>query len=132
LNVFILTAVFVLVLACGLGGCGKETKSLQLRDLTSGERRYIERFITLERARAVALVDSKLGSTLLDSLATAWGDSSLAETRRGLSNNPQRAAAVHDLLLRILDAERDSLVQVPSSRRLTAPLPDPPPATDSS
>jgi len=131
LNGIILTALFVLVLTSGLGGCSKETKSLQLHDLTTGERRYIERFIILERARAVALVDSKLGQTLLDSLATAWGDSSLADTRRGLSSHPQRAAAVHDLLLRILEAERDSLVQVPSTRRLTAPLPDPPSATDS-
>ena len=44
-----------------------------------------------------------------------------------LSSNPLRIAAVHDLLLRILDAERDSLIHSPTAARLSAPLPDPPP-----
>ena len=33
-----------------------------------------------------------------DALAAAWGDSALAETRRGLSRRPLRMAAVQDLL----------------------------------
>ncbi len=113
------------MLVCGLGGCHKESESLQLDDLTPGEHLYLERFLTLERARAVALADYEKGPALLDSLAAAWGDSALEETSHGLPTAPNRAAAVHDLLLRILDAERDSLLEAPYPRRLTAPLPDP-------
>ncbi|MFH1841828.1 MAG: hypothetical protein ABIF77_01360 [bacterium] len=106
-------------------GCDETNESLGLQDLTEAELRYVTRFVVLERARAVAMVQAERGTVLLDSLNTAWGDSSLPETLAGLSREPKRAAAVNDLLVRILDAERDSLVEVPKSRRLTAPLPDP-------
>jgi len=121
-----LTVLLALVLATNLAGCERRQKSLQLSDLTQGERLYIERFMVLERTRAIALEDADLGAALTDSLAAAWGDSSLQEVQRGIPSEPARAAAIHDLLLRILAAERDSLVQVPAQRRLTAPLPDPP------
>jgi hypothetical protein len=114
-----------------LAGCNSQTQPLQLKDLTPAERRYIERFVILERARAVALVDNQAGPALLDSLAAAWGDSAHQETRANLTNEPTRVAALHDLLLRILDAERDSLIQVPEARRLTAPIPDPSPVPPS-
>jgi hypothetical protein len=115
------------LLAIFLASCESKPESLQLDDLNRAEFQYVERFVTLERARAVALVDAPLGSALLDSLATTWGDSALAETRRDLPQEPHRIAAVHDLLLRILDAERDSLVKTPAVARLKAPLPDPTP-----
>jgi hypothetical protein len=121
-----LTALLALVLATSLAGCEERQKSLQLSDLTQGERLYIEQFMVLERVRAIALVDADLGATLADSLAVAWGDSSMQKVQHGVPDEPARAAAVHDLLLRILEAERDSLVQVPAPRRLTAALPDPP------
>jgi hypothetical protein len=122
-------ACFAMLLLAGcLPACHSSEKTLQLKDLTPAERRYIVRFVTLERARAVAMVNRERGQALLESLATAWGDSSLAETERGLSSRPRRAAAVQDLLVRILDAERDSLLHAPEARRLTAPLPEPPAA----
>jgi hypothetical protein len=118
----------MLLLVGSLPACGGGEETLHLKDLTPAERRYVVRFVTLERARAVAMVDNERGQALLDSLAAAWGDSSLAETKHGLSSRPRHAAAVQDLLVRILDAERDSLLQAPVARRLTAPLPDPPTA----
>jgi len=118
----------ILLLASCLPACHNGEKTLHLKDLTPAERRYVVRFVTLERARAVAMVNSERGQALLDSLAAAWGDSSLAETEHGLSSRPRRAAAVQDLLVRILDAERDSLLHVPEARRLAAPLPEPPAA----
>ncbi len=124
-----LTALLALVLVGNLSGCQREPEALQLRDLTQDERLYIERFVVLERTRAIALLNAELGAALVDSLAAAWGDSSLAQTQQWVPREPARAAAVQDLLLRILDAERDSLVQVPEPRRLTAPLPDPPPTS---
>jgi hypothetical protein len=123
-----LACTIPLLLLVASPGCSGNQESLQLADLNAAERRYVERFVVLERARAVAMVDAETGPALLDSLAAAWGDSALAETRRGLSRRPLRMAAVQDLLVRILDAERDSLLQAPEPRRLTAPLPDPPPA----
>jgi hypothetical protein len=124
LKSFTLTALLTLVLVTSLAGCERRHKPLQLSDLTQGERLYIERFMVLERVRAIALVDADRGAALADSLAAAWGDSSMQEVQRGVSAEPARAAAVHDLLLRILEAERDSLLQVPAPRRLTAALPD--------
>lgn len=116
-----------LALAACLWGCQASTETLQLSDLTPAERQYIDRFVTLERARAVALVEAERGAALLDSLAAAWGDSSLAVTRRNLPRLPDRMAALNELLARILNAERDSLLLAPEARRLLAPLPDPPP-----
>jgi hypothetical protein len=114
-------------LAASVAGCQTRPDSLQWQDLTPAERQYVTRFVVLERARAVAMVDADRGPALLDSLAVAWGDSSLVETHRDLSRQPRRVAAVNDLLVRILDVERDSLVLAPEPRRLNAPLPDPPP-----
>jgi len=120
-----------LLAACTLvgafAGCQDQPESLQLDDLTDGERLFIERFVTLERAKAVTLVAADAGQALLDSLAAAWGDDARSETGQGLPVAPQRAAAVQNLLARILAAERDSLLLAPSPRRLRAPLPDPSP-----
>jgi hypothetical protein len=123
--------LWTLALISALAGCQSEQEALQLPDLTPAEHEYITRFVTLERARAVALADLKRGTTLLDSLAAAWGDSSREEITRGLSREPLRMAAVNDLLARILKAERDSLLHAPEPRRLTSPLPDPPPPAKS-
>ena len=127
-----LACTIPLLLAAVSPGCRGGEEPLQLADLNAAERRYVERFVVLERARAVAMVDAEAGPALLDSLAAAWGDSALAETGRGLSRRPLRMAAVQDLLVRILDAERDSLLQAPEPRRLAAPLPDPPPTPPAS
>ena len=97
--------------------------ALDLDDLTPAEREFVTRFVVLERARAVALADPAAGTALLDSLAAAWGDSANAVARRQVPPQPARAAAVYDLLGRILAAESDSLVRAPVARRLTAPLP---------
>ena len=96
-----------------------------LADLTPGERLYVERMVVLERAKAVGLADRGQGNALLDSLAAAWGDSSLERTIAGLPDDPQRAAAVGRLLSGILLAEQDSLVNAPRPDRLAAPLPPP-------
>ncbi len=110
-------------------GCGRRDRPLQMRDLSYSERLYVERFVTLERARAVALVDVDRGNALLDSLGHAWGDSSLEWTLGTLPRDPGRVAALYNLLSRILAAENDSLVQAPKPRRLTAPIPDPRPGS---
>jgi len=120
----------VCILAClflSASGCNDESKSLQLADLTPEEREYVTCFVTLERARAVTLVDRVTGETLLDSLAVAWGDSSLDNLKNAISLDTDRTAGLHDLLSRILKAEEDSLLQAPVARRLTADLPDPQP-----
>jgi hypothetical protein len=120
------SVALLLVATCILSsGCTKEPQPLQLADLTPGERLFIARVVTLERAKAVALVDRPVGEALLDSLAAAWGDSSLALTLRGVPSEPRRSAAVSDLLTRILTAEEDSLLNSPRPDRLTAPIPDP-------
>jgi hypothetical protein len=121
------------LLLCGvlLLGCQGKSTALRLKDLKAAERQYIEHFVILERARAVAMVDAEAGNALLDSLAAAWGDSALEDAGHGLSRQPGRMAAVNELLIRIVDAERDSLLLAPFARRLTAPLPDPG-ATESS
>lgn len=106
-------------------GCDREPSVLQLADLTPDERLYIERVVTLERAKAVALSNRPVGTALLDSVAAAWGDSSEIPTTAGLSSEPVRSADVADLLLRILVAEQDSLIHAPRPDRLHAPLPDP-------
>lgn len=112
-----------------LAGCEpEEPPAIQLNDLGPNEYTYIYRLVTLERAKAVALVDRKTGVVLLDSLATAWGDSALADTRTLVPVEPMRAGQVNSLLLRILEAEADSLVHAPRPDRLQSPLPDPLPA----
>jgi hypothetical protein len=120
--VLILTGTFLLALA----GCEpEEPPKLQLDDLSPTELTYIEQLVVLERAKAVALIDRETGTALLDSLATAWGDSALQDARNLTPDDPQRSRQVHDLLLRILEAETDSLISAARPDRLGAPLPDP-------
>ncbi len=109
-----------------VAGCDREDRPLRLADLTPDERVFVERFIVLERARALALVDAAAGDAALDSLAAAWGDSALVEARASLPDDAVRQAALQVLLAEILDAEEDSLVLAPTVRRLSAPLADPP------
>ncbi len=109
----------------GLTACQHDPQPLTLDDLSPSETRYVTRFVQLERARAVALADPERGTALLDSLAAVWGESAAADARTLLPVGPVRAAAVHDLLARILRTEQDSLIIAPSPRRLAEPLPDP-------
>lgn len=111
-----------------LAGCEKGASRLDLDDLGPGERRFVERMVVLERAKAVGLVDRPRGDALCDSLAVAWGDSALERTIAGLPGDPRRAAAVGRLLAGILLAEQDSLLLAPRPDRLAAPLPPPAPA----
>ncbi|MBU8871570.1 MAG: hypothetical protein KOO60_11960 [Gemmatimonadales bacterium] len=119
----------IVLLSCLLSamGCRQEKPDLELKDLTTAENLYLTRIVVLERAKAVTLVDRKTGTALLDSLAAAWGDTSLATALAGAPANPSRSARVHELLIRVLKAERDSLLKAPRPDRLAAPLPDPPP-----
>ncbi len=107
-----------------LVGCRDTKTSLGLDQLKPGERFYIERVVTLERAKAVALNDRKQGEAILDSLNTVWGSDSLAETLTGIPKDPTRARLVNELLILILEAEKDSLITAPRPDRLNAPLPD--------
>jgi hypothetical protein len=108
-------------------GCSPQRDTLQLADLSPNERVYVERFVTLERARAVALANPDRGDALLDSLGHAWGDTALEWTLRTLPREPRRVAGVFGLLSRILTVEGDSLVKAPVTRRLKSPVPDPKP-----
>jgi len=108
------------------GGCERASEQLALDDLSAAERRYVTRYILLERARAVALADPVAGIALLDSLALAWEDTAAAQARADLPTEPGRAAALHDLVRRLLEAEADSLVYAPRADRLDEPLPEPP------
>jgi len=112
----------VLFILIALTGCQENSDDLNIQDLTENETLVLNRYITLERARSVAIVDSLTGTTLLDSLNTAWGDSSLAETVALLPKNPTRLSAFHKLLVRVLDSEQDSLLMAPTVERLTHPL----------
>lgn len=117
---------FVLLAVLLLPACeSDEHPDLQLDDLNQDEQLYVTRLVTLERAKAVALVDRATGDALLDSLATAWGDSARTETQSGLPGNPVRSGKIGKLLIRILEAELDSLIWAPRPDRLTAPLPNP-------
>lgn len=107
-------------------GCENETTKLALTDLSGDEFRYVERMVVLERAKAVALIDRPAGDALLDSLAVAWGDSSLVETGAGAPADPVRSEAVATLLREVLAAERDSLMAAPRADRLQQPLMEPP------
>jgi hypothetical protein len=117
------------VLVCSglVAGCGQGETDLSLDDLSAAERQYVTRFVVLERARVVTLADPELGASLLDSLAAAWGDTADAIARAALPAEPARAAALHDLVRRVLEAEADSLIQAPRPDRLSAPLPEPVP-----
>jgi len=116
--------------ALSLAGCGKKPDELRVHDLNAGERQYVERFLILERARAVAMADPVCGTALLDSLAVAWGDTAASVAEAALSRDPRRVALLHDLVRRLLEAEADSLIHAPHPRRLTAPWPQPAPSGD--
>jgi hypothetical protein len=109
------------------GGCEQAPENLALADLSAAERQFVERYVVLERARAVSLADPTTGVTILDSLASAWSDTADLVAERSLSTDPSRAAAVMDLVSRLLEAEADSLVHAPLPRRLSDPLPRPVP-----
>ncbi len=108
-------------------GCDKQDTPLTMADLSGDEYLYIERMVVLERAKTAALLDRKNGDALLDSLAAAWGDSSLQKTMTGVPRDPIRSQAVTDLLRRILAAEQDSLLTTTGQERLHFPLPEPAP-----
>jgi len=123
----VLNAILCPVLLMSGGGCRNDNaRPLRLDDLSPEEHRFVTRFVVLERARAVALVDRETGDALLDSLAAAWGDSALAQARADQPDDTKRQAALQTLVASILDAEEDSLVLAPEARRLGAPLLDPP------
>ncbi len=104
--------------------CRDEPSEITLEDLEPHERTYVERFILLERARAVTFTDLERGEAILDSLAAAWNDTLDAGLDQVLGTRPQRLAAVHGLLERLLAAEEDSLLYMSGTDRLDAPLPD--------
>lgn len=113
-----------MLLALLLGaGCSKDPGELELGKLRPAERTYIERYITLERARAVTLADPGEGAAILDSLAAAWGDTAALLAETSLPADPYRAARLQELLAKLLAAEFDSLVWAPRPDRLRAPLP---------
>lgn len=115
--------VTVLLIVVLLGvGCDREPPPLAVSDLTPDEAYCLEHLVLLERARAVALADPELGAVVLDSLAVAWGDSFARDLERRLPVEPRRASRFHDLLLRVLEAENDSLTFAPRRGRLTAPF----------
>lgn len=115
-----------ILLAVGLlAACQSADQPLELADLAPAERVVVERFIVLERARAVTLADPATGAALLDSLAAAWGDSAAAEAEAVLSTDAVAAQRLYDLVERLLEAEADSLVFAPLPRRLDDPLPEP-------
>lgn len=121
---FLVTASLLATLLL-VAGCRPRTRELALTELTAGERLYCERVIALERAKSVALIHRDIGEVLLDSLATAWGDSVIPTTMAGMPSESRRAIAVGELLARILRAEQDSLRWEPGANRLHLPLPDP-------
>lgn len=106
-------------------GCEDSDRSLRPRDLNRAETAYVERILVLERVRAILLVDAERGLALGDSLAAAWGDSALPQTVALAPTDPSRAEQVHELLLRLLAAEHDSLLARDGRRPLDAPWPAP-------
>ncbi len=115
----------ILLLAMLISACNPAEEELQLADLSADEHTYVSRLIILERAKAIALNDRELGNTVLDSLAQAWGDSAQYRTADLAPVQPRRSQAVHDLLKRIVQSEKDSLILSPTLQRLRAPLLDP-------
>jgi hypothetical protein len=120
-----LRAALLPCLACAALAACDAPENLEFSDLSADEARFVTRFVQLERARAVALVDREAGVVLLDSLSAAWGDTSLALARAAIPVDAVRQARVFRLLERILLAEQDSLVEAPRPGRLAAPLPAP-------
>ena len=122
--------LFCLLLLPGLvptTGCEKSEAPLALNDLSGDEYLFVERMVILERAKTAALLDRETGDSLLDSLATAWGDSSLPVTLVGVPRDPVRSEAVTELLGRMIEAEQESLLTSTGLDRLDKPLPDPAP-----
>ena len=119
LPILMVTALFV--------GCNQNQSPLEIDDLNAGERVFLERYVVLERARAVVLADPVRGVALLDSLAAAWGDSAAVEAEAALPVDPERAALLQNLITRVLTAESDSLIHAPRPDRLDDPLPQPAP-----
>ena len=110
-------------------GCEKDNPPLTLADLSGDEYVFVERMIILERAKTAALLDRETGDALLDSLATAWGDSSLTLTLVGAPRDPVRSEAVAALLHRVIEAEQESLLTSTGLDRMSRPLPDPVPVS---
>ena len=125
----ILTLLAVAVVS-QIAGCQADSDQFTVDDLNPAERQVVTQYIVLERARVVALADPETGVASLDSLAAAWGDSAAVTALSKLSIEPARAALVHDLIQRLLEAEADSLVHAPYPRRLGQPLPEPAPVDD--
>lgn len=106
-------------------GCSRQPRPLTPSDLDGQERTYVTRVLILERVKAAMLVDGHRGGALGDSLLVAWGDSARERTAAMAPADPARAVRVHDLLLRLLAAEQDSLLRRGGLRPLDAPLPTP-------
>lgn len=115
----------VAALLLPLAGCSRGERGLRPDELTRDEAAYVDRVLILERVRAALLVDDSRGLSQGDSLASAWGDSALPETIDLAPTDPTRAALVHELLLRLLAAEQDSLLARGGLRPLDAPWPVP-------
>lgn len=120
-----LPAAFALASCVAAAACTHRESQLTPRDLTRDEVLYVTRVLVLERARAAVLTDPGRGAALADSLRTAWGDSALPRTVELAPADPERAAGVHQLLLRLLAAEQDSLLRLGGRRPLDAPWPAP-------
>jgi len=121
-----LAALFILpALALSVAGCAERNRPLTPRELNDDESLYVTRIIVLERVKARLLVDPRRAAALGDSLATAWGDSALPRTLDLAPDDPTRAEDVHDLLLRLLAAEHDSLLLHDGLRPLDAAWPAP-------
>lgn len=120
-----LTAAALLAAALTSGGCNARPRPLTPADLDADESQYVSRVLILERAKATLMVDPPRGAALADSLATAWGDSARSRTVAFAPADPERAQRVHELLLRLLASEQDSLLAHDGRRDLTAPWPAP-------
>lgn len=107
------------------GGCRQADRGLRPQDLSRDEAAYVGRVLQMERVRAALLVDAARGVALGDSLAAAWGDSARPQTVALAPDDPDRAELVHELLLRLLAAEQDSLLARNGLRPLDAPWPAP-------
>jgi hypothetical protein len=119
---------FLPLLLAGLAlasGCEKADAPLAMADLSGAEYVFVERMVLLERAKAAALLDRPNGDVLLDSLAVAWGDSSLELTAAGAPKDPIRSEAVGALLRRVIQAEQESLMTTSGFDRWNLPLPEP-------
>ena len=78
-------------------------------DLDPAERQVVERYVILERARAVTLADPARGTAILDSLATAWGDSA--------GHEAELALHLRDVLLQLGRREPAQLVGLVAGHR---------------